>query len=257
MNPNYPIYCDQCDEIFRYDESIADYVKHLAVCPKNKKPEVKVIDDYECIGYEPRHYPMPYTLSGLTQTFAMYYRPYSQTHYDTRKIVKLTRIGGMVSLAMFYDYGRLPVHKGWGNGRVMWVAERGSKWINFRSWNSYRWQVFDRDNGKCQMCGKIVGEKETEGRYAGLWKNDAVFVCDHKIPLCRGGKDWHEDPEMTNFQTLCKDCNKVKTKQDMGALAIERQTEKENKEITHFVKVNRSILEFVDYASPSYDDKKS
>lgn len=52
-----------------------------------------------------------------------------------------------------------------------------------------RWQVFERDNWKCVACGKTVEE-------------GARLEVDHIVPRSKGGKD-----ELSNFQTLCKECN--------------------------------------------------
>lgn len=115
----------------------------------------------------------------------------------------------LVSLKSFYDMGRLPLHLGGDYGRVMWTALRGSKWINFTTWQEFREYVRTRDEGKCRMCGKnIFGE---------------TFVCDHIIPLFKGGRDWWQDPEMTNFQSLCEDCNKKKTRSDVAKPKVVKQ----------------------------------
>jgi len=52
-----------------------------------------------------------------------------------------------------------------------------------------RFEIFQRDNFKCQYCGKNVSEGIT-------------LEVDHKIPHSRGGKD-----EFDNYTTSCKDCN--------------------------------------------------
>lgn len=126
--------------------------------------------------------------------------------------MKFTRVNSLPSLALFYDLGRIPLTIGWGNGRVAWIGQKGSKWFNFHTWGEFRWTVFVRDNGICQRCGKILATKDNEGR----WPYQPEYVCDHIVPLFKGGKDWHEDPEMKNFQTLCVDCNKIKTKNDVS-----------------------------------------
>ena len=52
-----------------------------------------------------------------------------------------------------------------------------------------RWQVFQRDDWRCVSCGKTVDE-------------GARLEVDHIIPRSKGGKD-----ELSNFQTLCRECN--------------------------------------------------
>lgn len=66
------------------------------------------------------------------------------------------------------------------------------------SWRAFRNRVFQRDNKECVKCGKSLNRRTD-------------FVCDHIYPLFKGGRDWWEDPEMTNFQTLCPECNAEKT----------------------------------------------
>ncbi len=175
-----------------------------------------------------------------------------------------SRIFGIVSLKLFYNYGRLPLITTYGlgggkNGRIISqeldydrshikteqgyhcklcgrpLKEINSKlrkfcpeheiefyrrFVQFRSWNEYREKVFLKDNGKCVMCGKILGHFLPE---RNCWVIDETFYCDHIVPLFKGGKDWHEDPEMTNFQTLCVDCNKIKTRCDVAKPHVVQQ----------------------------------
>lgn len=79
--------------------------------------------------------------------------------------------------------------------------------------------MFIRDNGVCQKCGKVIAVKNEHG----LWPYQPEFVCDHIVPLFKDGKDWHEDPEMKNFQTLCIECNKIKTRSDVAKPHVVRQ----------------------------------
>lgn len=207
--------CNLCGEWHK--EGIENYVEHLKTCTHKKEnsDELLEVNYVTCTGLTYSFgYPVS-TVKGLKQVFAMYVKPFAKTEYNRKKLVNFSRVGGLVSLVSFYDLGRVPITLGWGNGRVMWVGQKGSKWFNFRTWGEFRWRVFDRDNGVCQMCGKVLGEKVTDGSCVGLWKNDAVFVCDHIVPLCKDGKDWYENSDMTNFQTLCSDCNKIKTNGDM------------------------------------------
>jgi hypothetical protein len=132
--------------------------------------------------------------------------------------MKFTHVNSLVSLKSFYDMGRLPLHLGGGYGRVTWTALAGSKWIDFKIWNDFRWEVLNRDNGICQMCKKQVTTKDSSGRWQFV-----TFVCDHIVPLFKGGRDWWEDKEMVNFQTLCEDCNKIKTRYDVAKAHVIKQ----------------------------------
>ena len=66
------------------------------------------------------------------------------------------------------------------------------------SWSDFRNRVFQRDEKKCCKCGRNLAGRTD-------------FICDHIYPLFKGGRDWWEDPGMTNFQTLCPECNAIKT----------------------------------------------
>jgi hypothetical protein len=152
--------------------------------------------------------------------------------------MKFTHVESLVSLKSFYDMGRLPLHLGGGYGRVMWTALAGSKWINFKIWSDYRWEVLNRDNGVCQMCKKQITTKDSSGRWQFV-----TFVCDHIVPLFKDGKDWWEDPEMINFQTLCEDCNKIKTKRDMSKPKLIRQ------------KLNLNIVQYAGFIFENIEQK--
>jgi len=48
------------------------------------------------------------------------------------------------------------------------------------------------------------------------------LVADHIKPIALGGPQW----DMENIQTLCVDCNRVKTKKDAGSIAMQRRVDK-------------------------------
>lgn len=84
-------------------------------------------------------------------------------------------------------------------------------------WQSMRKKVFERDKHRCVECGSD-GITHTNYEYVEL---DA----DHIIPIALGGDEW----EIDNLQTLCKKCHKIKTKKDMGKIAIARRIDNQIK----------------------------
>lgn len=79
-----------------------------------------------------------------------------------------------------------PVHKRSGRGG--------------RPWQRKRERVFERDGFLCQIC--LAKGVETIVTLHG----DLGGVCDHVIPKAEGGND-----DETNLQTICKNCDKIKT----------------------------------------------
>lgn len=51
-----------------------------------------------------------------------------------------------------------------------------------------RYQIFKRDLGKCQLCGKTA--------------SDDAIVVDHIVPVVMGG-----DNDISNLRLLCRQCN--------------------------------------------------
>ncbi len=62
---------------------------------------------------------------------------------------------------------------------------------------SLRFNVFRRDNYKCQICGATA-------------KDDVRLEVDHKEPVANGGTD-----DMSNLWTLCFNCNRGKGKKNL------------------------------------------
>lgn len=115
-----------------------------------------------------------------------------------------------------------------------------------RSWADVRLRAFKRDNFKCVKCGcqptilrqynnnyetfdnfkKYIEEsngkwiflKEWTGRNAVLF-NPEGLIGDHIKPIALGGDEF----DINNVQTLCPDCNKIKTKKDMGLIAFAKK----------------------------------
>ena len=69
--------------------------------------------------------------------------------------------------------------------------------------------VFERDNFTCIWCG--------------MKHPSSYLICDHIIPIAIGGKEF----DMDNVQTLCKRCDKLKTKADMKIIRRHKRLEKQ------------------------------
>jgi len=88
-------------------------------------------------------------------------------------------------------------------------------------WPDLRSKAFKRDNYTCRKCGKIfiVRDVATGKEYG----RDSELIADHIIPIALNGDQW----DINNVQTLCIQCNKIKTKQDQGLIASARRREKQ------------------------------
>ncbi len=75
-------------------------------------------------------------------------------------------------------------------------------------WTKTRKEAFVRDGYKCVKCRK----KGSDGSLVG----------DHINPIALGGEEFDVD----NVQTLCIDCDKIKTKEDQAKIGKQRRIEK-------------------------------
>lgn len=99
------------------------------------------------------------------------YKAIEQTYYD-RRIRELRESGWQIQ-TKGRQYRLISHEKLAGNIRKYPTAKQ-------------KRQVFERDNGTCQMCGAV----------------DANVQFDHKVPMERLGKT-----EVDNLQLLCRTCN--------------------------------------------------
>jgi 5-methylcytosine-specific restriction endonuclease McrA len=120
------------------------------------------------------------------------------------------------------------------------------------SWSDLRWKVLRRDDFRCVKCGKApeysipmkdefndMTNQTKEQIIENAWSrvirfdtiNDKIFVvcaadseltADHIKPIALGGDEW----DMKNIQTLCIDCNKIKTAEDRKKIDEQRKREK-------------------------------
>jgi ribosomal protein L37E len=118
----------------------------------------------------------------------------------------------------------------------------------FRVWQYWKLKAFVRDKYTCVECGfKAMKEQiihpDSEEYYnknyiifkknivkEGLkviLGNKSELIADHIIPIAIGGEEY----DLSNVQTLCIKCNKVKTKEDMKKIALYRKKEKSQTEL--------------------------
>jgi len=97
-------------------------------------------------------------------------------------------------------------------------------------WGELRLKVFERDNHTCIKCGKKpkkvdwrYNEETQRGEDVPTDKpDDSQLIGDHILPIALGGEQW----DINNIQTLCIECNKIKTKEDAGNIAKQRVIER-------------------------------
>ncbi len=87
----------------------------------------------------------------------------------------------------------------------------------FTDWGTLRKRVFERDNHTCVKCG-IRPTLEFRPKEV----DPSQLIGDHIVPIALDGEQWDED----NIQTLCKACDKIKTKKDQKDIARLRRKER-------------------------------
>jgi 5-methylcytosine-specific restriction endonuclease McrA len=105
-------------------------------------------------------------------------------------------------------------------------------------WVKIRQEILKRDNWTCVKCGKQPTRLIREGyqgwydkvlktEYLKEWKGNMntvvdTLVIDHIKPIAIGGEMW----DINNLQTLCPECNKIKTAADMGDIGRFKDTKR-------------------------------
>lgn len=90
---------------------------------------------------------------------------------------------------------------------------------DYTVWQGVRLRIIKRDNYTCVKCKNNPTIKTYEGK---IVHNDSQLCVDHIIPVALGGEMWDDD----NLQTLCVECHKDKTKEDIKKIAQKRKTGK-------------------------------
>jgi 5-methylcytosine-specific restriction endonuclease McrA len=103
---------------------------------------------------------------------AMYVSPKGKNAYRKSLLYKLSRISELV------DLGHYQIDK-----------KNTKKYQRTLMSDSLRYDILQRDNFKCQLCGASM-------------KDGATLHVDHIVPVSKGGKT-----EGPNLQTLCDRCN--------------------------------------------------
>jgi len=91
--------------------------------------------------------------------------------------------------------------------------------INCR-WDSFRDQVLRRDDFICQECG--FQPKITNKHYK--YRDDSNLQADHIIAIVNGGMCF----DLNNVRTLCYDCHKIKTGNDIKKKFVNKRAKKHN-----------------------------
>lgn len=130
-----------------------------------------------------------------------------------------------------------------------WNTDNG--FVVVKSWQELRRRAIKRDKSRCRICGKILMKEfsirgdtspehyppdsefvrrehqrygvPTDTEWIVLRHIDSSqIVMDHIKPIALGGDEW----DINNLQTLCIDCNKIKTAQDAKDIAKQRAIDK-------------------------------
>ena len=113
------------------------------------------------------------------------------------------------------------------------TEEYYSSFMVITSWTDLRMKILQRDNYTCQKCGKrpMLKYFDTD---KDSYPDDSQLIADHIIPIALGGEQWDSE----NIQTLCIECNKIKTKQDASDIAKARKRDydsEKNKKLSDFI----------------------
>lgn len=111
-------------------------------------------------------------------------------------------------------------------------TEKYHKLYEIISQGDFRSKVLRRDKYTCQKCGKKPMLEYPSGEF---FPDESKLIVDHIKPIAIGGDQW----DMDNAQTLCIQCNKIKTKKDAGDIAKDRRINRK------LIKGQKQLQEFV------------
>lgn len=96
-------------------------------------------------------------------------------------------------------------------------------------WQFFKEKAFKRDKYSCIKCGT---KPTTTNHYKEIIPDTSKLIGDHIIPIALGGKEY----DLDNVQTLCLECNKIKTKKDLKKIALYRKQHKSQKTLLEELK---------------------
>jgi hypothetical protein len=102
--------------------------------------------------------------------------------------------------------GTLPKYKS------RYCSDNCSYWwldVGVKDWTHVREKAFERDKYSCIKCHKTLEQQHKETNF------EKGLIADHIIPIAVGGEEF----DIRNIQTLCQDCNKIKTREDSRRIA--------------------------------------
>ncbi|OPY31829.1 MAG: HNH endonuclease [Methanomassiliicoccales archaeon PtaU1.Bin124] len=143
--------------------------------------------------------------------------------------------GEWSSFKRAYKGTKQPGHSGWYEGgcREEIFSDACDASLRRQLWPRIHITILRRDRFTCQECGRTFQDlpKKRNGR--------AALEVHHIIPRCRGGT---EHPG--NLITLCHDCHRTHTLEDVAALRKDGRTEEEVRRLCmeeHLMSIDEEI----------------
>ena len=109
------------------------------------------------------------------------------------------------------------------NGRKHWHTECATQYMIIYHSREQRAQVFTRDRGVCNHCGKS----------SGRWDVDHIKPLVEQRGVSEHNIDWSYYA-MENLQTLCKKCHKAKSKSETHLRSNVKDHSKKKKRVRRY-----------------------